>query len=100
MQVDFELVWSWPIEPPRTYRELSVPQRRQNILLGRDGCRNPALPLLTQKQDLLDFTRAIKHSRSKNDKSGGSFRRALQYAFHDWSEDMSWSRRLLTSIGL
>lgn len=34
------------------------------------------------------------------DQSASPLRRALQYAFHDWTEDMSWSRRLLTLVGL
>jgi hypothetical protein len=37
-------------------------------------------------------------------KRAGPFRRALQYtlgvALHDWTEDMAWSRRLLTLAGL
>jgi len=36
----------------------------------------------------------------KLDKSAGPFYRAFQYAFYDWTQDMSWHMRLLASIGL
>ena len=50
------------------------------------------------------FRRALQYGLSvfqvDLDQSASPFRRALQYAFHDWTEDMSWSRRLLTLVGL
>jgi hypothetical protein len=36
----------------------------------------------------------------KLDNSAGLFGRGLQYAFYDWTRDMPWSRRVLTSVGL
>jgi hypothetical protein len=50
------------------------------------------------------FGRTLQYALSifqvKLDKTAGPFRRALQYAFYDCTEDMSWSRRLLTLVGL
>jgi len=50
------------------------------------------------------FRRALQYTLSifqvKIDKSAGPFLRALQYVLHDWTEDMSWPRRLLTMAGL
>jgi serine phosphatase RsbU (regulator of sigma subunit) len=36
----------------------------------------------------------------KLDKSAGPFRRAVQYALYDWSRDMPWRSRILTTVGL
>jgi hypothetical protein len=33
------------------------------------------------------------------DKSAGPFRRALQYAFYDWTREMPKSKRLITWVG-
>lgn len=45
------------------------------------------------------FRRAL-HIQVKLDKSASPLGRALQYAFYDWTQDMSWSKRLLTMMGL
>ena len=36
----------------------------------------------------------------KPDTSASPFRRALQYAFYDWTREMSKSNRLITLLGL
>lgn len=36
----------------------------------------------------------------KLDKSAGLFRRALQYAFYDWTREMPTSRRVITYVGI
>lgn len=38
--------------------------------------------------------------RVKLDKSAGLFRRALQYAFYDWTREMPTSRRVITYVGI
>jgi Stage II sporulation protein E (SpoIIE) len=44
--------------------------------------------------------RRALHIQVKLDNSAGPLRRALQYALYDWTQDMPWSMRLLTSIGI
>ncbi|MFZ0523794.1 MAG: hypothetical protein WAN14_24825 [Candidatus Acidiferrales bacterium] len=36
----------------------------------------------------------------KLDKSAGPFRRALQYAFYDWTREMPRSKRIITYLGI
>ena len=36
----------------------------------------------------------------KLDKSAGPFRRSLQYAFYDWTREMSRSKRIITYVGI
>lgn len=44
--------------------------------------------------------RRVLHIQVRLDKSAGRLPRALQYAFYNWTQDMTWSRRLLTTVGL
>jgi serine phosphatase RsbU (regulator of sigma subunit) len=43
---------------------------------------------------------ALRILQIKVDKSAGPFRRALQYAFYDWTRDMPLGRRIVATVGL